>query len=470
MEKNKNNCLRGILMSEKLWGGRFSKGMDKLMEKFSESISYDYKLAEVDILGSIAHAEMLGKCKIIPKEDSDKIVEGLKTILDDYIKGKIEFNTSLEDIHMNIESILTERIGKVAGKLHTARSRNDQVCTDVRLYMRIVSDTITEKITDLQKVFIEIAQENIDIIMPGFTHTQHAQPILLSHQFMAYYEMLKRDKERFSDCRKRLNYLVLGSSALAGTTFPIDREFVAEKLGFTAPTNNSIDSVSDRDFISEFLSCCSICMTHLSRLCEEIILWNTAEFKWINLDDSVTSGSSIMPQKKNPDAAELVRGKTGRVYGDLMAILTLQKGLPQAYNRDLQEDKEPMFDAADTLSMCLDICSLMLSTATFNKDIMYKAAGEAYSTATDVADYLTRGGMPFREAHRCVGELVAYCVSVNKELTELTFKEINSVIPDAKEDVMNYLSVESSVNARNVIGGTAKETVLNAIKAVRSSL
>jgi len=457
-------------MSEKLWGGRFSKGMDKLMEKFSESISYDYKLAEVDIKGSIAHAKMLGKCNIIPQEDSDKIVKGLEEILDHYLEGKIEFDTSLEDIHMNVESILTKRIGAVAGRLHTARSRNDQVATDVRFFLRLACDDIIEKINNLQKVFLGLAEENIDIIMPGFTHTQHAQPILLSHQLMAYFEMLGRDKSRFVDCKDRFNYLVLGSSALAGTTFPIDRFFVAKELGFVAPTSNSIDSVSDRDFLSEFLSCASITMTHLSRLCEEIILWNTAEFKWINLDDSVTSGSSIMPQKKNPDAAELVRGKTGRVYGDLMALLTLQKGLPQSYNRDLQEDKEPVFDAIETVSMCLDICSLMLSTATFNKDKMLQAAGEAYSTATDVADYLTRGGLPFREAHRQVGELVAYCVANNKELTDLTFEEIKSICKGANEDVMNYLSVESSVNAREVFGGTAKETVLNAIKEAKNRI
>ena len=457
-------------MSEKLWGGRFAKGMDKLMEKFSESISYDYKLATVDIKGSIAHAKMLGKCNIIPQEDADLIVKGLEGILSEYEAGKIEFNTSLEDIHMNVESILTERIGPVAGRLHTARSRNDQVATDVRFYLRMETEKIIDCIENLQKVFISLAEDNIDIIMPGFTHTQHAQPILLSHHLMAYFEMLDRDKGRFKDCMERFNYLVLGSSALAGTTFPIDREFVAKELGFKAPTSNSIDSVSDRDFISEFLACASICMTHLSRLAEEIILWNTSEFKWINLDDSVTSGSSIMPQKKNPDAAELVRGKAGRVYGDLISILTIQKGLPQAYNRDLQEDKEPVFDAIETLSMCLDICSLMLSTATFNKEKMLKAAGESYSTATDIADYLTRGGLPFREAHRQVGELVAYCVKNNKELLDLSFSEIKEICPTAKEDIMNYLSVESSVNARKVFGGTANETVQKAIAKAEASL
>ena len=457
-------------MSEKLWGGRFSKGMDKLMEKFSESISYDFKLATVDITGSIAHAKMLGKCNIISQEDADKIVEGLSAILSDYKEGKIEFDTSLEDIHMNIESILTKRIGAVAGRLHTARSRNDQVATDIRLYLKEETKKIITAILNLQKVFISLAEENIDTIMPGFTHTQHAQPILLSHHLMAYFEMLDRDKSRFKDCIDRFNYLVLGSSALAGTTFPIDRDFVAKELGFFAPTQNSIDSVSDRDFISEFIACASICMTHLSRLAEEIILWNTSEFKWINLDDSVTSGSSIMPQKKNPDAAELVRGKTGRVYGDLMAILTLQKGLPQAYNRDLQEDKEPLFDAIETLSMCLDICSLMLSSATFNKEIMLSAAGESYSTATDIADYLTRGGLPFREAHRRVGELVKYCVSSHKEITDLSYDEIKSICGDVKEDVMNYLSVESSVNSRTVYGGTAKETVLKAINDAKARI
>lgn len=455
-------------MSTKLWGGRFAKQTAKLMEEFSESISYDYKLAEVDITGSIAHAKMLGKCGIISQDDSNEIVNGLEEILQEYHDGKIVFDPSAEDIHMNIETILTKKIGTVAGRLHTARSRNDQVATDIKLYLRNASLEVVENIKNLEKTLIKLAENNIDIIMPGFTHTQHAQPVLLSHQLLAYFEMIKRDKTRFLDCLNRFNYLPLGSGALAGTTFPIDREFVAKELGFLGVTNNSIDSVSDRDFISEFLSCSAILMTHLSRLSEEIILWNTSEFGWINLDDSVTTGSSIMPQKKNPDAAELIRGKSGRVYGALFALLTLQKGLPLSYNRDLQEDKEPLFDAIDTVLMCLAIMDLMLDTATFNKEKMHKAAGEAYSTATDIADYLVRHGLPFRNAHEEVGSLVAYCVANNKEIENLTFEEIKSICPLAESDVMDVLSVEASVNARCAIGGTAKVRVLEELKKAKA--
>lgn len=450
------NYRRPTLSDKKLWGGRFSKQTAKLMEEFSESISYDYRLIEFDIKGSIAHAKMLGACNIITAEDSQKIINGLNEILTEYYNNEIEFDSSAEDIHMNVEQILKKKIGSAAGRLHTARSRNDQVATDIRLFLKETVNTITENISNLQESLINIAEKNIDIIMPGFTHTQHAQPILLSHHMLAYFWMLERDKGRFNDCKKRFDYLPLGAGALAGTTFPINRDMVAKELDFSGITENSLDSVSSRDFISEFLSACAILMTHLSRFSEEIILWNTSEFKWIILDDEVTTGSSIMPQKKNPDAAELVRGKTGRVYGDLISLLTLQKGLPLSYNRDLQEDKEPLFDATYTVNMCLQIFNLMISGAKFNKEIMFIAAGKDYSTATDLADYLVRQGLPFRDAHEQVGNLVAYCVNENKELYDLSFEEIKKIAPLVKDDVCQILTTQSSVNARATSGGTAK--------------
>lgn len=446
-------------MAKKLWGGRFQKATDKVVEDFTESISFDHRLIAQDIVGSSAHAAMLGKCGIITLEESHQIIKGLESILDDYQQGKIEFDPSAEDIHMNVEKLLFERIGEPAKKLHTARSRNDQVATDVRLYLRDAVEHITELIVELQQVIVEQASDHAEVILPGFTHMQHAQPLLLGHYLMSWFWMLERDKARFADCRKRLNVLVLGAGALAGTTFPIDRQFVADSLGFDSISENSIDSVADRDWASEFVSCCAIAMTHLSRFSEEFIIWNTSEFGFVDLDDSVTTGSSIMPQKKNPDVAELVRGKSSRVIGDLMSILTLQKGLPLAYNRDLQEDKEQLFDAIDTLEMALKVFATMLETAKFNAERMHKAAGEAFSTATDLADALVREGVPFRTAHGQVGSLVAYCVDHHKELYDLSLDEIRRFAPDAPDDIATKLTVEASVAAREAFGGTALSEV-----------
>ncbi|MCL4499343.1 MAG: argininosuccinate lyase [Chloroflexi bacterium] len=455
------------MLSKKLWGGRFSKSTDKAVEAFTESISFDCRLIEHDIRGSIAHAKMLGKCGIIPEADAKKIVSGLGFILDDYLAGKIVFDPSAEDVHMNVEKLLFEKIGEPAGKLHTARSRNDQVCTDIRLFLKAEIARTAGLIEELQKVAVDQAENNAEVILPGYTHLQHAQPVLLGHHLMAYFWMLERDKGRMLDCLKRLDVLPLGSGALAGTTFPIDREYVAKQLGFDSVSDNSMDSVADRDFIVEFLSSAAMLMVHLSRFAEELIIWNTSEFKFVELDDSVTTGSSIMPQKKNPDVAELVRGKSARVIGDLVTLLTLQKGLPLAYNRDLQEDKEPLFDAVDTVTMSLQVFALMLDTARFNADRMYKAAGEAFSTATDLADHLVRAGVPFRTAHEQVGSLVAYCVGEGKELFDLTIDEIRRFAPEASDDVASELTVEASVAARKATGGTALSEVKRQIEKAR---
>ncbi|NLN77369.1 MAG: argininosuccinate lyase [Armatimonadetes bacterium] len=451
-------------MAKKLWGGRFTKATDKTVEEFTESISYDCRLIEHDIRGSIAHATMLGACEIIDLEESHQIVKGLTSILEDYQAGQIEFDTSAEDIHMNVEQLLFERIGEPAKKLHTARSRNDQVATDVKLYLREAIDDIHDLLVELQHVALDQADANAKAILPGYTHLQHAQPVLLGHHLMAWFWMLDRDRDRFLDCRKRLNILPLGAGALAGTTFPIDRKFVAKELGFDSVSENSLDSVADRDWASEFISACAILMIHLSRFSEEFIIWNSTEFGFVQLDDSVTTGSSIMPQKKNPDVAELVRGKSSRVIGDLMSILSLQKSLPLAYNRDLQEDKERLFDAVDTVQMSLKVFGLMLSSAVFNTRRMYEAAGQAFSTATDLADALVRRGVPFRTAHEQVGALVGYCVEMSKELGDLTLDEIRNFAPDAPEDVDKMLTVEASVAARKATGGTALSEVKRQIR------
>lgn len=457
-------------MAKKLWGGRFSKATDKSVEAYTESISFDSRLIEHDINGSIAHAGMLGKCGIIAQADADRIVGGLKAILEDYHAGRIEFDPSAEDVHMNVEKLLFEKIGEPAGRLHTARSRNDQVCTDIRLFLKAEITRTAGLIECLQSAIIEQAEANAEVILPGYTHLQHAQPVLLGHHLMAYFWMLERDKGRMLDCLKRLDLCPLGAGALAGTTFPIDRQFVADELGFAGVSENSMDSSADRDFISEFLAAAAILMVHLSRWAEEIIIWNTSEFKFVDLDDSVTTGSSIMPQKKNPDVAELVRGKSARVIGDLMSLLTLQKGLPLTYNRDLQEDKEPLFDAVDTTQMSLDVFALMLSTAKFNAPRMHTAAGEAYSTATDLADHLVRAGVPFRSAHEQVGSLVAYCVENTKELYHLSIEEIRRFAPQAGDSVADELTVESSVSARSATGGTALSEVERQIEKAKGIL
>lgn len=457
-------------MTGKLWGGRFSKDTDKLVEAFTESISFDCRLIAQEIMQSSAHAAMLGKCGIISLDESRKIINGLGAILRDYQAGKIEFDPGAEDVHMNVEKLLYERIGEPARKLHTARSRNDQVACDVRLYLRDATDQISGLIVELQQAIVDQAAANAQVIMPGFTHLQHAQPVLLGHYLMSWFWMLERDKARFADCRKRLNVLVLGAGALAGTTFPIDRQYVADALGFDSVSENSIDSVSDRDWASEFASCCAIAMTHLSRFCEELVIWNSSEFGFVELDDSVTTGSSIMPQKKNPDVAELVRGKSARVIGDLMSILTLQKGLPLAYNRDLQEDKEQLFDAVDTLTSSLRVFALMLSTARFNSERMRAAAAEAFSTATDLADALVRQGVPFRTAHEQTGALVAYCIDSGKQLADLTLDEIRRFAPKAPDDIASMLTVEASIAARTSAGGTAPGEVRRQLRKARRIL
>lgn len=457
-------------MTKKPWSGRFSKSTDKLIETFAESISFDSRLIEHDIRGSIAHARMLGKCGIIPEADAKKIVQGLHEILDEALSGRVKFDPSAEDVHMNVEKLLFEKIGEPAGKLHTARSRNDQVATDIRLFLKAEITATCGLIERLQQVLVDQAEKHTESIMPGFTHLQHAQPVVLGHHLMAWFWMLERDKGRMLDCLRRLDVSPLGSGALAGTTFPIDRELTAEAMGFAAVSENSMDSVADRDFASEFLSAAAILMVHLSRFSEEIVIWNTSEFGFIDLDDSVTTGSSIMPQKKNPDVAELVRGKSARVIGSLMSLLTLQKGLPLAYNRDLQEDKEPLFDAVDTVQGSLGAFALMMETARFNTDRMHSASGEAFSTATDLADHLVRQGVPFRTAHEQVGSLVAWCIENGRELADTTIQEIQRFAPQASDSVAGELTVEASVAARGAKGGTALSAVRRQIEAARRIL
>ncbi|KAB0672030.1 argininosuccinate lyase [Oryzomonas sagensis] len=455
------------MSKDKLWGGRFTQPTDKFVEEFTASIQFDKRLYHQDIRGSIAHARMLGKQGIIPMEDVEQIVHGLQQILQQIEAGEFDFSIALEDIHMNIEARLSAKIGEAGKRLHTGRSRNDQVALDIRLYLR---DEIVEIATYLDLLIDALlgqAEANLDVIMPGFTHLQTAQPILFSHHLMAYVEMLKRDKGRMEDCLKRVNVLPLGAGALAGTTFPIDREYVAEQLNFPAITRNSLDSVSDRDFALEFLAASSILMMHLSRFSEELILWSTSEFRFIELSDGFCTGSSIMPQKKNPDVPELVRGKTGRVYGNLMALLTVMKSLPLAYNKDMQEDKEPLFDTIDTVKGSLKIFADMIREMRVNGETMRRAAGYGFSTATDVADYLVRKGLPFRDAHEVVGKAVAYCVENEMDITELSLAEWQLFSAKVDNDIFAAITVEASVNARNVPGGTARARVESEIRAAR---
>lgn len=448
----------------KLWGGRFSKNTDAMVDDFNSSISFDQRLYKHDILGSIAHASMLGKQNIIPKEESKIIQKELSNILKDIEDGKIEFDIEAEDIHMNIEKILISRIGDVGKKLHTGRSRNDQVALDIRMYIRDEIKEIQKMIVKLQQILIELSKKHIETVMPGYTHLQRAQPITLAHHLMAYFEMLKRDYERLNDVYTRTNILPLGSGALAATTYPLDRYYVAKELGFSDITYNSLDGVSDRDFSIELLNSLSIIMMHLSRFSEEIILWSSHEFHFIELDDAYSTGSSIMPQKKNPDIAELVRGKTGRVYGDLMSLLTTMKSLPLAYNKDMQEDKEVVFDAIDTVKMCLPIFTSMIYTMKVLKDNMYHAAGGGFTNATDAADYLVKKGLPFRDAHAIIGKLVLYCLEHNTALEKLSINEYKHISPVFEEDIFRAISLEECVNKRNIIGGPAKEMVLNHIE------
>lgn len=459
---NQKTMVWGVDM--KLWSGRFTRESDRLTEDFNASISFDSRMYRQDIKGSMAHARMLAKQGILTPEEGDLIVQGLGEILQEVEAGTIEFTVAAEDIHMNIETFLTQKIGAVGKKLHTARSRNDQVALDVRLYLRDEIQEIRTLILTLQETLLDLAGEHMETIMPGYTHLQRAQPISLAHHLMAYFEMLRRDVERLSDCEKRLNSMPLGSGALAGTSFDLDREMVKDELGFTEITRNSLDAVSDRDFALEFCSFASILMMHLSRFSEELILWSSSEFAFVEMDDAFSTGSSIMPQKKNPDLAELVRGKTGRVYGDLITLLTLMKSLPLAYNKDMQEDKEALFDAVDTVKKCLLVYAPMLKTATFRKQIMASAARGGFTNATDLADYLVHKGLPFRDAHEVVGKAVLYCIEEGKALDDLTLEEYHDFSPRIEEDVFRCLDVNECLARRRVPGGPAPEMVKNAVE------
>ena len=451
-------------MSEKkLWGGRFSEGTDEFVEEFTESVSFDKELALYDIKGSIAHARMLGEQGIIPKEDAQKIIEGLKEIEKEIKEGRFQWKRELEDVHMNIEKALTERIGSAGGKLHTGRSRNDQVITAFRLYLKEETQNIIQLLRQLKKALLEKAKETVDIVMPAYTHLQRAQPIRMAHYFLAYLEMYNRDEERFSDTLKRIDQMPLGSGALAGVDFPLDREMTAKELGFSQIMRNSLDATASRDVIIEFLSDAAICMSNLSRQSEDFIIWNSAEFSFVELPDKLTTGSSIMPQKKNPDVLELIRGKTGRVYGDLVALLTVVKGLPMAYNRDLQEDKEPVFDAVRTLKGSIIGMTKIIEGLKPRKNIMEKAAG-GFALATDLANYLVRKGLPFREAHHVVGQIVGYLTQQNRELEDISLEELKKFSPLFEEDALNILSPYYVADARKSYGGTAKEQILKQIE------
>jgi argininosuccinate lyase len=447
----------------KLWSGRFTKKTDKLTEDFNASIAFDSRMFRQDITGSIAHARMLARQGIISTEERDLIISGLEAIRDDLEEGRLEFSVEAEDVHMNIETFLTARIGEVGKKLHTARSRNDQVALDIRLYLRDEIETIRTLLLDLQEVLLELAGEHLTTIMPGYTHLQKAQPVTLAHYLMAYFEMLRRDMDRLDDCRKRLNTMPLGSGALAATGFDLDREYVKDQLGFSHITRNSLDGVSDRDFAIEFCSFASIMMMHLSRFSEELIIWSTEEFSFINLDDAFSTGSSIMPQKKNPDIAELVRGKTGRVYGDLLALLTLMKSLPLAYNKDMQEDKEAVFDAVDTVKKCLLVFAPMLKSTRFNREKMAREARGGFTNATDLADYLAAKGLPFRDAHEVVGRAVLYCIENATTLEELDLEVYQQFSPLIEKDVYQHLDILECVAKRKIPGGPAPETVQKAL-------
>jgi len=448
----------------KLWGGRFAKGTTAAVDDFNSSIRFDERLYKHDIQGSIAHVTMLAKQDILTLAERDSILSGLESLLTQIEAGEITFDISEEDIHMNLEKLLIEQIGDVGKKLHTGRSRNDQVALDIRLYMRDELEIVDQLLEALQKVLLTLSQEHLDTIMPSYTHLQKAQPITFSHHLMAYFEMFKRDRDRLFDAKKRMNQLPLGAGALATTTYPLDRYYVAKLLDFDGICLNSMDAVSDRDFLLEILSSFSLMMMHLSRFSEEIILWCSNEFQFIDLDDAYSTGSSIMPQKKNPDIAELVRGKTGRVYGSLIGLLTTMKGLPLAYNKDMQEDKEITFDALDTVKMCLPIFTDMLATMTVNKDKMYASAGSGFTNATDAADYLVKKGLPFRDAHAVIGRLVLYCITHSKTLEVLSLEEYKDMSPIFEEDIFEAISLETCVNLRQVIGGPAKEVMLQVIQ------
>ncbi|GGJ90008.1 argininosuccinate lyase [Lentibacillus kapialis] len=454
----------------KLWGGRFTKPTNQLMDEYASSIHFDKKLAKHDIMGSLAHVRMLKKCNILSDNDADKIVEGLQFVAAKIENGEAVLSEEHEDIHMNIEKLLIDEIGSVGGKLHTGRSRNDQVALDMRLYLREVVHELVQLVTNVQKSLYKQAEANLDTLLPGYTHLQRAQPVLFAHHMLAYLFMFQRDAERLADSLKRINKMPLGAGALAGTSFPIDRQYVADELQFDSICENSLDAVSDRDFVVDFLSHASMIAMHLSRLCEEMVQWSSAEFNFIELDDAFCTGSSMMPQKKNPDVAELVRGKTGRVYGNLTGMLTTLKGLPLAYNKDMQEDKEGMFDSAETLRGALALFAPMIETMHVKETEMYEAVRQDYSNATDLADYLTSKGMTFRESHEAVGNIVLHCLNQNKYLLDLSLDEFRSFSDLIETDIFKALSPESVVNARKVPGGTAKESVKNQLEKAAALL
>ncbi len=465
---NTNNENMKDQSDTKLWGGRFSESTDAFVEAFTASIQFDQRLYKHDITGSQAHAQMLQKVGILTTEEMQSIHQGLNEIMVEIEQGKMEWSIALEDIHMNIEAKLTERIGLAGKKLHTGRSRNDQIATDIRLWLREQIDLISNEIKRLQTALVDLAEREADTILPGFTHLQVAQPITFGHHMLAWYEMLVRDHERLQDCRKRVNIMPLGAAALAGTTYPIDRAYSAELLGFERPANNSLDAVSDRDFAIEFTAAATLIMTHLSRFSEELVLWTSAQFSFINLPDRFCTGSSIMPQKKNPDVPELVRGKTGRVNGHLISLLTLMKAQPLAYNKDNQEDKEPLFDTVDTLLGCLRAYADMMPHVEVKADNMRKAAMQGFSTATDLADYLVGKDMPFRDAHEVVGKAVAYGIETSKDLSEMSLQELQQFSNVITEDVFKVLTLEGSVAARDHLGGTAPRQVRKRIAAARA--
>ena len=456
--------------TNKSWGGRFSEQTDAFVQAFTASVSFDQRMYKQDIEGSIAHARMLEKNKVLSSDDLESILKGLNQVKTEIENGEFEWSDALEDVHMNIEARLTQIIGDAGKRLHTGRSRNDQVATDIRLYLREQIVIIQSQITQFQSGLLELAEREASTIMPGFTHLQVAQPITFGHHMMAWFEMMKRDASRFADCLERMNQSPLGAAALAGTSYPIDRHFTAKALGFDSPTANSLDAVSDRDFAIEFCAASSILMTHLSRMSEELVLWSCAQFDFIELPDRYCTGSSIMPQKKNPDVPELVRGKTGRVNGNLICLLTLMKSQPLAYNKDNQEDKEPLFDTIDTVQGSLRAFADMVPAITCKKENMLASAKQGFSTATDLADYLVRKGLAFRDAHEVVGKAVAYGIEHNKDLSEFSLEELQAFSADIENSVFDVLTLEGSVASRNHLGGTAPEQVLSAIKKAKAEI
>ena len=458
------------MSNDKPWGGRFKEPTDELVEEFTESVSFDRALHRYDVQGSIAHARMLSRAGVLSGDECDAIVKGLEAIEEDIEQGHFSWSRRLEDVHMNIEAALTERIGEVGKKLHTARSRNDQVATDLRLYLRDAVDDILAKLVALRGTMLDLAEAEADTVMPGFTHLQIAQPVTLGHHVMAWVSMLERDSARFAEARSRINVLPLGAAALAGTTFPIDRQYTAELLGFAGVADNSLDAVSDRDFAIEYCAHASLAMVHLSRIAEELVLWQSEAYGFIEIGDAFCTGSSIMPQKKNPDVAELLRGKSGRAIGNLVALLTLMKGQPLAYNRDNQEDKEPLFDTVQTARLCLAVLTAMIPTISVNRARMREAASRGFATATDLADYLVRKGVPFRDAHEVVGKAVGACIAEGIGLTDLSLERLREFHRGIDPDVFEFLTLEGSVNARDHLGGTAPRQVRAAIERHRARL